>query len=403
MERRRFISQLSLAGLGAVGLAKHNSIFPGQNTIIEDSKHSIDKEATMMISVKMVKAKPGFCTTMPQIKFPLSNTGWFLTSQLNKNGDYDGENVKEIYFNIQSEATEFQPVQLTLIVPGMEAARVIVGKTDVPFQQQGEEVQFKIIDDRSIGQYMKDGNYQSPLGGYPIGFIHNWNIRKAGKFALERFPSKKFAAIPNYLLAAQEVFRQMGDMGPVNRRSFNGEISLLGSEVASSRGHMDYPPHVHIMFYEFPKGKHGDFNNMLSRLVPHFYMDDNGNIIHNHYDRIAGSNGSPSGEYGIGDVVSFVDAEENHVLDLIIEDKGGLTLRPSDGRLYSIRPDPLKGPAKAVDGYFNKKQICRAEVHDYPDLGVFRVHLDVLNDKKMKTIDDGYLYDVFTAREFSKL
>lgn len=364
------------------------------------------EDGSVIISVKIIKARPSASTGKPYIEFPAPDTAWSSDIksdkygvQQNKYGELSGENLWEIYFSIQSKGSGFTKEPLKIIAPGIEVARVIVGHTDVPFEQAGDKITFELTDDRSMGQYMKSEEYQSPLGGYPIGFIHNWDIRRAGKYALEKFPYNRFKAVPNYLLAAQEVFRQMGNMGPGKPKPFNGDISLLGSEVASSRGHMDYPPHVHIMLYEFDKNK-----EWKSRLAPHFYMDENGYIIHNHYSRIVGDNGTKSGEYGIGDPVSFVDAEGNHALDLIIEEKGGLTLKPYDGRLYSIKPDPNHGPTKAVIGYFNNKPICKAQVHDYPDLGIFRIHLEIFTDgQKIKVIDDGYLYDPFTAKVFKRL
>lgn len=406
MERRNFISQLGLAGLGVANI---NNIFSNIEEInekgsIKEYMASNNIEEKNMIAIKIIKTKPGVCIATPTIEIPSSEGNWTTTQQFTKNGEYNGENIWEIYFNIQTNSPEFVSIPISISIPGVKASRVIIGHTDVPFEQTEDKVQFRIIDDKSMCQYMGYGRYQSPLGGYPIGFIHNWYIRRAGKYLYEDFPSAKFASIPNYLLAAQEVFRQMGIMGPGKPKSFNGGIYLLGSEVASSRGHMDYPPHVHIMLYEFEKGKEGNFNYMLSRLVPHFYMDDEGYIVHNHYVRMVGDKGTSSGEYGIGDVVSFVDAEGNDALDLIIEEKGGLTLKSYGGRSFSIRPDPEHGPTEAVIGYYNNKVICKAQTHDYPDLGIFRMRLEVYADgQSPKIINDGYLYDPFTANKYKEL
>lgn len=404
MERRKFISQIGLLGFGINGL-QHVPLTMTQGAGIMNDEVEAD-DGNIIISIKIIKARPGASTGRPYIVFPVPDTAWSSDIksdkygiQQNKYGELSGENLWEIYFSIQSKGTEFKKEQLKIIAPGIEVARVIVGHTDVPFEQAGNEVSFTLTDDRSMGQYMKSEEYQSPLGGYPIGFIHNWDIRRAGKYALQEFPHNRFKAVPNYLLAAQEVFRQMGNMGPGKPKPFNGDISLLGSEVASSRGHMDFPPHVHIMLYEFDQQK-----KWKSRLAPHFYMDGDGYIIHNHYSRIVGDKGSKSGEYGIGETVSFVDAEGNHALDLTIEEKGGLSLVPPDGRHYSIRPDPEKGPTEAVIGYFNDKKICKAQVRDYPDLGIFRLRLEVFtNGAFSRVVNDGYLYDPFTAIRFKKL
>jgi hypothetical protein len=403
MERRKFISQASLLGFGMNGFSHVPLTAVRSSGMPKDSRKA---DEPLILSLKIVKAKAGHATGRPYVRFLSPDTAWSSDIkadkygvQSNQYGELDGENLREIYFSIRTKAAGFTKEQVTIVAPGIEAARVIVGHSDVPFRQKGDEVTFGLTDDRNMGQYMKSKDYQSPLGGYPIGFIHNWDIRRAGKYALEDFPYKRFQAVPNYLLAAQEVLRQMGNMGPGDPKPFKGEISLLGSEVASSRGHMDYPPHVHIMLYEFDKDK-----NWKSRLAPHFYMDDDGYIMHNHYSRIVGDKGSPSGEYGVGEVVSMVDAEGNRGLDLVIEPKGGLSLIPPDGRRYSIRPDPEKGPTEAVIGYFNDQMICKAEVRDHPDLGVFRLRLEVFTDGvSSRVVDDGYLYDPFTATRYRDL
>lgn len=405
MERRKFISQMGLLGVGINSFHHIPSGLRGVNGEIDEAGKDAGNEK-IIISIKIIKSKPGSSTGKPHIEFPPSNRIWSSDirsdkygTQQNKYGELDGENIWEIYFNIQSENSRFTKQRLQVVVPGIEVARVIVGHTDVPFEQKGDAVEFEIIDDRSMGQYMESEAYKSPLGGYPIGFIHNWDIRRAGKYALEGFPYKRFAAVPNYLLAAQEVLRQMGNMGPGNTKAFNGEISLLGSEVASSRGHMDYPPHVHIMLYEFDKDK-----KWKSRLAPHFYMDDEGYIIHNHYSRIVGIHGTASGEYGVGDLVQFVDDEGNSALGLTIEEKGVLALRSYDGREYRLVPDPVKGPSEAVFGYFHNKLVCKARVRDFPDLGIFRIQLEVFTDgKKTRDVNDGYLYDPFTGNRHKNL
>ena len=409
MERRKFISSMGLLGIGFKGLQHIPEEIAGERRPLHRGESLAG--GLIILSVKIIKAGPGPGTGAPHIEFLAPDTAWSSDvrvdkygSQPNKYGELSGENRWEIYFNIQTSTPKFKQERLKIVAPGIEAARVIIGHTDVAFEQTADEITFELVDDRSMGQYIKSGQYQNPLGGYPIGFIHNWEIRKAGKYALEQFPQKQFRAVPNYLLAAQEVLRQMGNMGPGAPKPFEGNISLLGSEVASSRGHMDYPPHVHIMLYEFQKGKQGDFGHMLSRLAPHFYMDEEGCIVRNHYSRIVGTQGSESGEYGIGDVVHLVDSKGNRALALTVEEGGSLLLGSPDGRRFRLCPDPEGGPSVGVNGYFNDKMICRARVRDYPDLGIFRLRLEVFAEgQPPQVINDGYLYDPFTGNRYKKL
>lgn len=399
MKRLRFISQLSCIGVSTFGLRDLDFISP---YIADYSKGNVRfstaNNEPVMLSVKVIKEKEQFCTSPTRIEF--SSDEWYFNPRLDHNGNFYGENIREVYFNIQSDATDFSPAKLKIFIPGVNAARVIVGYTDVPFEQVGDAVQFELIDDRSRGQLMQL-MYQSPWGGYPVAFIHNWKIRKAGEYASEDFPAAEFASVHNYLLAAQEVLRQMGNMGPGLSKPFKGEIVLMGSEAAATRGHMDYPPHVHIMHYEFGNGINSE-KEWKSRLVPHFYMDKLGNINRNKYEVIVGK-GERTKEFGPGEAVQFEDSVGRRIMDLII-DKGGIVFRHPDGQEYSIRPDPRAGAQYAVYGYHNNETTCRARVKDYPDIGVFRIRLEKLNKGKIvKVLNDGYIYDPFTAHKFKEL
>ncbi|MBX2921661.1 MAG: hypothetical protein KF746_05640 [Chitinophagaceae bacterium] len=398
MKRRDFISNLGCMGAGAFVPASPASI-PVVHKNEQNAPGNYTGEDAFMLSVKVIKEGTQFCNPKPLITF--SSDYWYFDAATDNHGDFYGENQKEVYFNIRSKGADFQPATVKVHMPGAKAMRVLVGYTDVPFEQKNDMVIFHLVDDRSRGQLMQL-SYQSPWGGYPIAFIHNWDIRKAREYALEDFPKIKFAAVHNYLLAAQEVLRQMGNMGPGSPRPFRGDIVLMGSEAAATRGHMDYPPHVHIMHYEFDKEINGE-KEWKSRLVPHFYMDSSGNINENKYEVIVGK-GERSKIFGVNETVKFSDSDDKPILDLTVGQKGMLLLRLHDGRKYSLQPDPEKGAASAVYGYLNNKKICRAEVKDYPDMGIFRIRLDMLdNDKIIKTLHDGYLYDPFVARKYRAL
>jgi hypothetical protein len=414
MKRRNFISAVGSVGLGVLGVSgmgMEAAVAEGADMDRElhgpmakmpraaKGLHDPVAEGALMISVKVIKEKAQLCSGAAGIG--ILSDRWSFNPKQNDHGDFYGENLREVYFNIESKDSGFSPATIKIHIPGAKAARVIVGYTDVLFEQAGDTVQFELVDDRSRGQLMQM-MYQSPWGGYPIAFIHNWGMRKSKEYASEEFPAVKFASVHNYLLATQEVLRQMGNMGPEGSKPFKGEISLMGSEVAGTRGHVDYPPHVHIMHYEFGKEVNGE-KEWKSRLVPHLYMDESGNIVRNKYDVIVGK-GERSKEYGPGETVSFADSEGKHIMDLTIIDKGGLVFGLPDGRKYSIHPDPERGAPYAVAGYFNDEVICRARVKDYPDIGTFRIHLEKIEGGKVvRTLDDGYLYDLFTPHKFRNL
>ncbi|HEY6900713.1 MAG TPA: hypothetical protein VI233_08730 [Puia sp.] len=384
MKRRNFIAGFGCLGLGARGLedwAREGAAWKG--FVCGDS---VREEGGIMISVKVIKSKAAMCSAAPGVE--VSGSEWSFRPEVNDHGDFYGENLREVYFNLES--SRFSPGVIRIRIPGAVAARVIVGYTDVLFVQDGDVVQFHLVEDLSRGQLMQM-MYQSPWGGQPIAFIHNWGIRKAREYALQDFPEVEFAAVHNYLLAAQEVLRQAEPKG------FKGDIVLMGSEVAATRGHMDYPAHIHIMHYEFRGEK-----EWVSRLVPHFYMDKQGNITRNKYEVVVGK-GDRSKEYGPGEQVRFVDSSGTFVMDLTIGG-GGIVFGLAGGRRYSIRPDPQAGAASAVLGYLGDQVICKASVRDYPDIGVFRIQLQQLDKGKVvKTLNDGYLYDPFVPHKLRDL
>ena len=343
----------------------------------------------IMISVKLVKQEVGRSTAPPRLEFLAERSAWQVVDQ----PYHHGENDWEVFFEIETDASSPPLEEMAFVVPGVQAARVIVGKTDVPFTQVGDRIRFRLVDDRARGQHMET-KYESPRGGYPIFFRHNWKMRRAGKYAEDPYPATQIEAIKNYLLAAQEVLRAMGGMGPEPPKDFQGEIVLMDTEVATTRGHLDYPPHVHIMFYEFAERAGGE-PEWVRRLVPHFYMDSEGHINRNSYAVVVGPEASAA--LGPGDVVRFEDSIGNEVLQLTIAAEG-LVLREAGGVSYSLRPDPEQGAAHAVWGYRGEEVICRAAVRDDPADGILRLQLDLFEKgRRVATVHDGYRYDPFTA------
>jgi hypothetical protein len=350
------------------------------------------------LTVKLIKDRPSSCTAPPEIELPGQ---W----QRIQKSFASGENECEIFFEIKSPLASPFLSRVTIVAPGVKVVRSIVGRTDVPFTQDGNRVSFQLVDDRSRGQLMQT-DYQSPRGGLPISFIHEWNIRRAEQYAKHPCPEAQIEAIPNYLLAAQEALRLMGNMGPGSSKHFRGEIVLMGSRNSVNRGHLDHP-HFRIMHYEFePASTAGrpwllhenpyGVKRWYSRLAPHFYMDDNGEVIINNYAVFVGANRSR--RFGIGETCTLRDSRGKFVLDITIF-PGSVSLRGIGGKTYGLRPDPEFGAAKAVYGYLGREPAFRVEAHDNAAEGIFQYQIDTIrNGKVVETFCDGYMYDPFTAK-----
>lgn len=347
-----------------------------------------------MYSVKLVKSAPGLCTTPPRIEFLSDGEGWHVTRKL----DHNHENDREIVFEIEHDAARPRLPELAFHADCAPPARIIVGKTDVAFKHEGQRTRFQLVDDSRGGQLMEIV-WKNPRGGWPIYFRHNWPMRRAGNYAQGVYPAKALDAVHNYLLAAHEVFRRMGDMDPVSNRKFKGDLVLMGTEVGATRGHLDYPPHVHLMHYEYGTNRAGK-RDFISRLVPHFYLDEEGRFVRNSFAVLAGR--GKSAELGLNEVCRFEDAEGTPILEFVVV-TDGLEMRRPDGQVYSLRPDREKGAATAVWGYRKDEPICRVCARDDPERGVFEFEVETFeNGKRSDGFRDGYRYDPFTGKMLTR-
>ncbi|MEI9977634.1 MAG: hypothetical protein WDN23_01310 [Edaphobacter sp.] len=352
------------------------------------------------LTVKLIKDAPSHCTAAPQIEFPDGTSQWHRVDK----PYFSGENDREIYFDIESFQTRPELSRVTITAPGVKIIRAIVGRTDVPFQRVDDRITLQLVDDQAQGQMMQT-DYQSPRGGLPISFRHEWKMRRNGDYLKDPYPETQIEAVPNYLVAAQEALRLLGYGVAGTPVPYLGEVVLMGSENATTRGHTDYPPHFHIMHYEFDivgsNAKEALMDDTptvkkwRSRLAPHFYMDDQGQVISNHFAVLVGA--GKSATLDIGQTCTLKDSQGHFVLDMTVV-KDGLMLGNGNDS-YTLRPDPVGGAVKAVDGYHGDELAFRVEVHDDAAQGHLRYRIETFKGgKTVETFNDGYDYDPFTAK-----
>lgn len=352
------------------------------------------------LTVKLVKNMASRCTTPAQMELPNDSSHWKAISKPN----YFGENDREIFFDIASDEAQPGLSHITIIAPGVTIVRAIVGRTDVPFQQEGDRIRLQLVNDQATGQMMQT-DYQSPRGGLPISFRHEWKMRRNGEYRNDPYPEAQIEAIPNYVVAVQEALRLMGYGVADKSKPYLGNVVLMGSENATSRGHSDFPPHFHIMQYEFdvagPKEELVDdgpaVKTWRSRLAPHFYMDVQGRVISNACSVLVGV--EKSATLGVGQTCTFHDSHGAFVLDMTIQPEGGLLLR-SGKDSYLLQPDPLHGPTIGIYAYHGKQLAFRAQARDNAEQGRLRYQIDTVDTqgKIIDTFRDGFDYDPFTAK-----
>ena len=339
----------------------------------------------MVLSVKVVKTEAGRCSAPPTLELLDEADAWAALS-----GDaFRGENDWEVYWNLQCRSAEPSLARVEARCPGIKASRVLVGRTDVEFAENGEAVVFRLVDDRHRGQLIQTV-LDDPEGGLPIDLHHNWEMRRAGRYAEGPWPATRIAAHSNYLFAAREALKLMGGFGRRPQDNpFDGRIVLEGFETAFTRGHADYPPHFHVMLY--PPGYQG-------AQVPHFYMDDEGGVESNAFGivGVAGSNRA----FGPGEWCSLKDLHGTVGLELMIADEGGLALRRGPGQPeWLLIGDEAEGAAKAVCVRRGDALLCRCVVTDDAATGEMAIEIERFRDghPAQRTVEH-VTYDPFTGR-----
>ena len=350
----------------------------------------------VVLSVKVVKTEAGRCSAPPtlELRYPTAEIVLHLLDESDAwtalSGDaFRGENDWEVYWNLRCEVAEPPLARVEARCPGAKASRVLVGRTDVEFAEKGEAVVFRLVDDRHRGQLIQTV-LDDPEGGLPIDLHHNWEMRRAGRYAEGPWPATRIAAHNNYLFAAREALKLMGGFGRRPQDNpFDGRIVLEGFETAFTRGHADYPPHFHIMLY--PPGYQG-------AQVPHFYMDDEGGVESNAFGivGVAGSNRA----FGRGEWCSLKDLHGTTGLELTITDEGGLLLRRDPGQPeWLLIGDEAEGAAKAVCVRRGDALLCRCVVTDDAVRGEMAIQIERFRDGRpaQRTVEH-VTYDPFTGR-----
>ncbi|MBC7920295.1 MAG: hypothetical protein H7Z75_04320 [Ferruginibacter sp.] len=349
--------------------------------------------APVLLSLRLIKQSPSRCATSPTIVFLTEKVQWKRA----EGAYFNGENDWEVFFELETDLEPLPLVAVEITLPGVKIARVIVGKTDVPFTQQGDRVRLQLLDDRNITGEIET-LYHSPRGGVPIWFRHNWEARKNGKYLEGRYPKEALAAANNYLLACHEILLQMGDMSGLNQK-FAGELILMGVEVAAPRGHLDYPVHWHLQHWEHAYDRFRKPQWAYKQcLIPHYYLDSLGRITRDEMSEVRKLEWDRYQTKNLreGDSYQWLDAEGRPIFREKIHN-GGLEFRRPDGQVWSLRPDP-RGGHLAVWGYQGQEPVCKAWVEDNAEQGEIKLRLELhQRGKKVESWQDHYRYDPFTG------
>lgn len=218
-------------------------------------------------------------------------------------------------------------------------------------------------------------------GSVHMAIQHNWEVRRAGSYRDGAWPAKQIQAQLNYLFAAREMCRAMG-FARSGDPGFRGDIRLYGFETNFPNGHVDHPPHFHIMLgWPGWEGTHAG----------HFRLDAEGLITRNEV-----TTGTGTRAYERGEVCRMVDPDGKTGFELIaMPDGRGVIMRRAAGQPeYRIREDEREaGTVRAVTVGTRPtdahawSEISSVRVEDDPVAGILRITITEPSGKvKRETI-----------------
>lgn len=305
---------------------------------------------------KIVRSELGVSAVTPRVSVPDNAAGW----RLMEGEAHTGVNPREFYFTLEAAGRSLPFPKVEVVWPGVRVARVLGAER---------------ISDTPSGLVARVTHKRAPTqvcsiistGSVHMAVQHNWEIRRAGPYREGAWPARQIQAQLNYLFAAREMCRAMG-FTATRDPGFRGDIRLYGFETNFPNGHVDHPPHFHIMLgWPGWEGTHAG----------HFRLDAEGIILKNEV-----SSGSGNRAYARGEVCRMLDPDGRTGFELIVmEDGKGVVMRRAPGRPeYRIRAaGHAEGAVRAVTagkraaGEQAWTTLYSVRAEDDPEAGVLRI------------------------------
>ncbi|MGI5923452.1 MAG: hypothetical protein ACOX9E_05870 [Lentisphaeria bacterium] len=332
--------------------------------------------ATTCYGAKVAKATHAE-TAAPTLLLP---DGW----RLREGEAFTGVNIREYFFTVEADGAELPPPRIQLSWPGVEIGEVYGGK-DVVRTDDG--VSFLVTAGRTPTGFTTS---LPRLGAVQMGIFHNLEGMQAGAYRGKPYPATQIQAQLNYLFAARDMMREMGFADA--RDAVDGVINLYGFETNFPNGHVDAPPHFHIMLM---------WNAWKDNHVCHFILDDAGKIVRN--DHQVNENGKRndalSGPRPLGASMDMPDRSGavRFVLHMLADGSGLEMTVPGKDKQAMIRSD---NPAGAVTCYTRPnaaadwQAVATVTVRDDVAKGL----LAVTRDANGRTTREEWRYDPHTGR-----
>lgn len=326
-----------------------------------------DAAKPMRVGAKVVKRVLAMAETPARVVVLDHPADWALL----EGEKYTGENAREYFFTLEAKA-QVEPPRVEVRWPGVDVERVLGAAGQVEKVEGG--VRFRIH------------SGLAPTGvrtGFWVGrnvhmvIQHNWDARRAGPYRKGPWPAKAIQSQLNYLFAAREAAKAMG-LADAADPGFIGDVRLYGFETNFPNGHVDHPPHFHIML---------GWPGWLGTQATHFRLDADGLIDHNSWQMDDGKK-LKSHTYSRGEVCPCRDREGKVGFELTVAGDGtGVIWRwPKSSDEYLLRAEPESGSAvngvqvarrRAPDAMW--EQVCLVRAEDAADRGEMRIVVRPVN------------------------
>ncbi len=284
-------------------------------------------------------------------------------------------------FHLRVRSPEDQP-WIRVTWPGVPVRRVLTGKDDCPIEPAADGFRFRLGTSRADPSKLTQVLPAEP--GINFIVFHNDEARRAGPYAQGPWPETAVRAHLNYLFAARQALIRLGLTGA--DRGFNEQFNLYGFETNFPRGHVDHPPHFHIMM---------NWEKWEDVQVTHFRLDDSGCITHNDWQCRAEHR-----RYEAGETCRLTLPDGSCVLELTITPQRNLELRRPGGGTVELRPDQETGdPSVAVEVVQAGRRLASAAAEDNVRDGLLTVTYIHHDETPPRTDTETFHYDPDTARE----
>jgi len=310
--------------------------------------------------------------------------------EIKKGEAWTGVNPHEFFFTLEGGSGEEKPPTVRVIWPEVRISRVLGAAGAVTNTADG--VTFAVGRSRaptSVGTSLAEGAVHMHV-------FHNWEARRAGSYRGGRWPAAEIQAQLNYLFAAREMCRAMG-YASTSQSGFKGDIRLYGFESNFPNGHVDHPPHFHIML---------GWPGWTGTQAGHFLLDQRGRVTENRL--IADYGGRQEhAVFSPGEVCRMSDPDGKLGFELVVMSAGeGVIMRRAEGQPeFRIGPDDRQGRAVDAVTVFRREthragwtRLCSVRAEDDAAKGLMSVAV---------TRDDGAVttesiaYDVDTGARVS--